>query len=595
MSLIANLMRHKGLLAAGLLGALGLFVLHGVLGAPDGHSYRHNMPWHAAFYSAFWAGDLYPRFLPDLWYGFGGHDFYFYGPMPFWIISLLGPLTCAGCEPGQTFAMGSVWLLLFSAITFFVLARRFVSIPIAAIGGAVYAILPYHYLIDWYVRQAIGEITAMIFLPLILLAALKLLEEKKGGILLSLSFAGLVFSHLPSALIVVHFLGAFVLWQTWSSGNTWPEIRETLIRFALWGGLGALISAIYWLPALLLLSDVSPAILQTSFGQPERWLVLDGQPEPDAVTGNIMKTLLFTGLVISAIGLWAVRTMPGFGRAIPIILVPAFFVLAMMSPLSWPIWKYWIIQIIQFPWRLLILLDLSVAFSIMLLAQRLTQAFEARRIIDVRAVGAAFGATIALIAAISVTVPEAIRAIDRSFSKSGDFMVAGAPEYIPPLTMDPVTLEFRKISHTFDTSEAWYEALFGLIERRAVEARQIAEQQTQSLDISPGINGRIDIAIEAYEARLLTLPIPYWKYWTAYDGTGTPVQISAHETLGVMQVVVPEGESALTLQLRQTRPEMIGSALSIMGVVLLLLSVLWGRFGMYFSRARRQSSQLSQA
>jgi len=308
-----------------------------------------------------------------------------------------------------------------------------------------------------------------------------------------------------------------------------------------------------------------------------------------------MKTLLFAGVLIAALGVWAIRSESNNSQALALILVPTFFVVLMMSPLSWPIWKYWIIQTIQFPWRLLILLDLSIAFSLMLVVQRLLWAIEDRRLTDFRPLMACLGASAALIMAVSVTSSEVSGAVERSAEKSGTFMVAGAPEYIPPLTMTPVIEEFKSLDYKWTNNEEAYQILFGLVEDRADEARRLAENQTKTFDMVFGNNGRIDIALETYEPRLLTIPVPYWKYWTATDEAGQALQISAHDTLGVIQVIVPEGKSALTLQLKQTRPEQIGSAISIIGLILLVFSLAWGSLSARMPGWQRPASQFSEA
>ena len=257
--MIDRLKRHWRLIA--LLLAVALLVLHGSLGAPFGHSYRHNMPWFDAFNQAFWAGDLYPRFLPDLWYGLGGVDFYFYAPMPFWITSILGTASCPGCEAHTVLSLGGAWMILLSMLSFFFLARRFFTANWAGFSALIYGVLPYHYLMDWFIRQAVGELAALIFVPLLILATIRLIEEKRGGILFALSFAGIALSHLPTALMAVHLVAIIALWQALTRYADWMLRLLILTRFALWGGLGAALSAFYWLPAIALLGDVSPAML----------------------------------------------------------------------------------------------------------------------------------------------------------------------------------------------------------------------------------------------------------------------------------------------------------------------------------------------
>lgn len=60
-------------------------VFFALLGTPQGHSYGFNLSWHVAFEAAQAQGALYPRHLPELGFGVGGLDFFFYGPLPFFL------------------------------------------------------------------------------------------------------------------------------------------------------------------------------------------------------------------------------------------------------------------------------------------------------------------------------------------------------------------------------------------------------------------------------------------------------------------------------------------------------------------------------
>ena len=81
----------------------------------------------------------------------------------------------------------------------------------ALVTGAAYLFANYR-ITDAYVRSALGELTAMIFLP-VLLSALYLLLEKQdesGGPLLTLALCGLIFSHNLTFIMAVVLLLIFV-------------------------------------------------------------------------------------------------------------------------------------------------------------------------------------------------------------------------------------------------------------------------------------------------------------------------------------------------------------------------------------------------
>ena len=74
-------------------------VLFALLGTPQGHSYGFNLSWHVAFEAAQAQGAVYPRHLPELNFGVGGLDFFFYGPLPFFVAAGPAAWLCPGCAP----------------------------------------------------------------------------------------------------------------------------------------------------------------------------------------------------------------------------------------------------------------------------------------------------------------------------------------------------------------------------------------------------------------------------------------------------------------------------------------------------------------
>ena len=344
---------HPRLLAIAVALSASLLLFHGNAGTPEGASYMYNLPWFDAFRRAFSQGDLYPRFSPELWYGMGALDFYFYGPLPFWFASIIGEASCPGCSTNTVFSLAGAWMIILSGITFFLFARRFFSVPWAGFGGIFYAILPYHYIADWFDRQAIGEVAACIILPLLALAVTRLIEEQKGGILFAISVAALAYSHLPSTLIFGHLVAICIIWAAIQQ-DEWSERIAVLARFTVWGLLGIGLSAMYWLPALGLLNTVSPDMLATDYSNPTRWLLLDGYPEIRPEVSAFIKACLTVIVVASLIAMVILKRSIAPPSLWLWIVGPSLFTFYLMTVFSAPIWEYWILNRVQFPWRTLI-------------------------------------------------------------------------------------------------------------------------------------------------------------------------------------------------------------------------------------------------
>ncbi len=535
--------------------AVGLLAYHAAIGTPGGHSYRHNLPWFTAFDEAFWSGDLYPRHLPDLWFGLGGLDFYFYAPMPFWIASTVGQISCGGgCAPGTAFAIGGAWMIILSGVSFFVLARRFFGVNWAAFAAVLYCVLPYHYAMDWIIRQAVGEIAAAIFIPLLILAAIKLLEERKCGWMLSLSFAGLVLSHLPVALITAHFLAAVVLWKTWDLRDDLGATAKLVGTFALWGGLGAALSAIYWLPAFMLLEDVSSSLLFHVYSMPTRWLFLDGQAEPNPATALMIKAIMMAALILSALLWWKrdeVRDVVSKDGLLTWTLAPVFFAAVLMTPVSWLMWEKWIISSVQFPWRVMILVDVSLALgATALLVAAVKQFRDKGRLLEAWLPSLIVGA--ALLVSTSVLIPAAQDATMRS---GQPFAMAGAPEYFPQPFMSAV-----RETHGVQRG---YDSLFAVIEQ--IQASEAAAQAEAAYEVSvlSEASDRLMLQVSLSEPGPVTLVFPHWDYWQGrLVDSDEPLALYPGPRFGLMTFDLPAGEHRVELSLPPTVFERIGTWLS---------------------------------
>lgn len=180
-----------------------------LFGPQAGHSLYHNISWAAGFAEQLLAGDLYPRWLMNMNEGAGSPVFFFYAPIPFYFTSL-GFLLCGECSTTIQLGIGEWLIILFSSFSYYLFARQYAAPFVSIIGSILYALAPYHFAIDLLLRQAIGEITAYIWIPLILLSIDRMAMGKYSVTALALSYSLLVMTHLPTALFVSIFLLPYV-------------------------------------------------------------------------------------------------------------------------------------------------------------------------------------------------------------------------------------------------------------------------------------------------------------------------------------------------------------------------------------------------
>lgn len=206
-------------------------LLHlGYFGASD----DMHIGWLYEMHRTVMAGKLPPRFVPDLSFGFGYPLFNFVYPLPFYLGELFHLVSFSLVNSTKLVFIVS---LIVSGWTMYLFTRQFSSRRSSLLASLVYVYTPYRST-DIYVRGAIGEAFAFIFLPLILLALQKnrsLRWMAIGG----LAAAGLVLSHNIAAYMFIPFV---VLYAVINKTNL-----KHLLLLALFS---LLLSAYFWLPAL---------------------------------------------------------------------------------------------------------------------------------------------------------------------------------------------------------------------------------------------------------------------------------------------------------------------------------------------------------
>ncbi len=321
-----------------------------LLGTMISHSSPQNLTWAAQFADQFRAGVLYPRWMSDSFDGLGGPAFYFYPPLPFWLDALVSVATANLLSVPHRLSLTWAILLWASGLAMHAWLKNQTQSPRIALWGALaYMAAPYH-LFDHYTRGALAEFSAYAFVPLVLLWI-------RRPTLLALAYAGLLLSHLPTALLVsVTIVAPYTLFH----------IRDprALLRAMAGGLLGVGLAATYLVPALLLQRWISADQLWTPFYQAERWLLLARSrwPDPDTMT---VVAYLAAAYAVAATGLCV------FFRRRAGVLFWAAVALACLALMAGVIPWFWNVSLfakVQFPWRLLLAIEFAVISALCLAA-----------------------------------------------------------------------------------------------------------------------------------------------------------------------------------------------------------------------------------
>jgi hypothetical protein len=523
-----------------------------LFGPPLGHSLAANLVWLTSFDAGIWRGEAYPRWLPELWFGAGAPDFFFYGPLPFWVTSIFGRGICWTCDVASLLNAGTLIIIALSGLGYFLFASRFLNFNNSLIAAGIYMILPYHLIIDWGVRQALGELGAISVFPFIGYFLIGLSRGKQwSGVGLAASVAALILCHLPSVVICATVLGPMALYYGFLKKESFAEMVGFLGCAAFWALVGLCIAAFYWMPAFSLLGTVSSQSLWQNTFNWSHWLFFDGQPEPNETLTDLLKVWLI--VVSFFVGLALLRLRKNAELAV-LITLPLCIAWIFMTPLSRLLWQYLpFLQAIQFPWRFMTMAEFGLPLAIASLMPLGRRQFLAA------------GVAVAMFSLLSGFGGHQLGNLLGMPRQIVDSSVAdhlSAWEYIPKTAIDPI-LKLTNDRHA--ASRVDWTSNPGEVAQSVVVS---GEAQTGARLIN---SRRWVVDVTAVTPAQIVFKQFYWDLWSAHDmTTWAEIRISPETKFGLMSFDVPRGESHIAIVLDLHWSEKFGIALSLLGLAIVL-------------------------
>ena len=526
---------------------LPLFIHQGLPYAQDiiFHIFQANQ-----FDRALHEGFIYPRWVPDSNNGYGSPSFVFYSPLSYYLVSAIKLFA-----PSLTVAMIiAIWFGFFlSGITMYITSRRMFGGSVGVVPAIIYQILPFH-LWDIYIRGTFAEFLAFIWFPLIILFMRKTIESgnKMAMIGLSLSYAGLILTHLVSGFIFSLVIAAYFIYNYFRLRDKGPMIRTS---FSLVLGLG--LSSVYLLPVVFERRFVQIEYIVKSFDYRKNFLFVADKFEPGLrdfylplhtiVVIEVIFFLFITSLILKSRQRLANNLNRNF--FIFLFLLAIFFA----TPLSRPIWDVTPgFAFLQFPWRWLLMMELSLCFLVgFLFSSEIMTGLRSSRL---KRVCIYFLLVISLISFVTISKSKVIP--DTSVSK---FL---HPEHIknimdPPVEYTPKWAgNIKKIM-----SEVKYEKV-SVISGMALTG--IVEWKSE----------RRVININAFTSSLIRIATFYYPGWKAYiDGVQTVIK--TEKGVGAMLVDIPMGRHTLILRFEDTPIRYYSKIIALVSLLVMVSLVLF--------------------
>ncbi len=380
----------------------------------DAHDGRHSVFYPMMFDASLRSGALWPRWAMHHLQGYGYPTFIIVPPLGFYTVSFFVLLGA-----GFTFAVKLTWItgILLSGVGMYRLLLHWSDAPpraqgraaldathlAAAAGALLYVYAPYH-LLDVYVRGALNESLLFLWLPWLFLAFDKLLLRGSAPgwprrlALAMLLLAATWLTHSFAVLAVTPVVMLFVLFRlAWlwgserktSTGAGKALLQRTVLAAAAGVG-GLLLCAVFLVPLFAEQRLLSQQVYTTNTYDFRNHFVQWGQflspfwgygysDDPLGANDGMGFQIGALALILAAAGLFALRrdmgsTVNRNQRALMIFLAAASLgVMIVMAPVSKPLWEAIpTLAVIQFPWRLLLLVSFTVcALAGLALAQLL--------------------------------------------------------------------------------------------------------------------------------------------------------------------------------------------------------------------------------
>ncbi len=563
-------------------------------GAHDG---RHSVYFLFEFDRNIQDGVFYPRWFPDMTYGYGYPLFNIYAPGAYYLGEFFHLI---GFEFVTAVKIVFGLAIVCSGVTMFAFVKRLTQSSQAAfISGLAYIYIPYH-IVDVYVRANLAESVALVLLPLAFWGFYETVHNPNRATIVAaaMAYGAMAFTHNGLALLMTPVLGIWVLYwmiPKLRAQFTHPLTHSPTHRFFSTIKLGLAPLAALALGLGLASIFLIPGVLEFQFINTQQWLgnyydytnhfvylfqlfspfwgfgisKAGPQDEMSFQFGALPVLLAIFALVPIARNTNGVRRVLIFFAALTVVVA------LLMLSVSLPAWEVLrITTFAQFPWRLLTLTTISLAIlaGAIVLSDNSTDPARGR---SASLPTILLGALVLLGSYPYLNVPMQVQAKEGAVSLIG-FMKfqQSANEMTGSTTYAKAQPEWS------DFADIW---LGSKRVKSKIDYTELTQDQVWVGVVPDGL--RADGERVAFTSNgddyWLTFRMQYYPGWRAYlvkEWSTDIIQelpIQVVDPYAWMRVRIPRGEHWLMLRFDDTPPRTFGALISAASVLLALGLLIW--------------------
>ena len=519
-------------------------------------------------------GLLYPRWFPDLAYGYGFPFFNYREPLGYYLVEFVHLLGASFPLALNLVLAGS---LIASGLTMNLWVSDIFDGPAGFVAAIVYMAAPYT-LIDSLVRSNLPEALALALMPLILWAFRRLLlrGDRKYFAIAVLSLAALLLTHNISSLIFVPVLAVYLVVLRVACRVKSEQVSRYSLLVAFFAFVLALaLTAFFWLPALTegqsaqlyLTHSARGNDYHFNFATASEVLGPPGASDPLLLNPPLRIVLGWAQIVLAVLGVVLIKRLSTREQRAHVIIaaLAAVFFLLMALPVSLPLWETLpLIRFVQFPWRFVGRAILPIA---LLAGAGAYAVFHSSRVTRHSSRITRY------LLLVSFTLPVLLSAVPwlypRVCSGQIDLNINNVFAYehatghigVDPLgAYLPVTVVERPMGSVLEAQYAAGEPIRRFDRSTLPEDAQLASEIYRPSSASIELNSPI-----AFQAAYLTFAFPGWR--AAIDGV--PVPIVPSDPNGLITFEVPAGPHTIDVWFEDTPLRTLANGISLAALIVL--------------------------